>query len=230
MMAGIGIKPSSDEREAKTRLTTGGQWHGLGPRPITRNSSKEPYGCRTDDPRNMSGSERYEDYPVWMVALSNAFSLSIYAIGAYVLWTLAPFAALLYLAYCGILEIRVLRHSCPGCYYYGRTCCFGKGRLCPLLFGKGDPDAFIGKKVSWYNILPDFLVTIIPIIGGAVLLAFDFSLIIAALLLVLLILGFAGSAFIRGSYACKHCRQRDLGCPALSLFEKNRPDIRNRPG
>lgn len=178
----------------------------------------------------MNGSARYEDYPIWMVVLSNAFSLSIYAIGAYVLWNLSPFVSLLFLAYCAILEVRVLKHSCPGCYYYGRTCCFGKGRLCALLFEKGDPGSFIGKKVSWYDVLPDFLVTIIPIVGGAVLLVIDFSLILVALLLILLVLGFAGSAFIRGTYACRYCRQRDLGCPALSLFEKKRPETGDKPG
>ena len=167
----------------------------------------------------MSDSERYESYPTRIVVLSNLFSLSIYAIGAYVLWMIARLASALYLVYCSVLEIRVLRRSCPDCYYYGKACCFGRGRLCSLLFKRGEPRKFIERQVSWLNILPDFMVTIIPVLGGIVLLVDEFSWIIVALILILLALGFAGSAFIRGSYACKYCKQRDLGCPALSLFE-----------
>lgn len=172
----------------------------------------------------MSEQRRYDNYPLWMVALSTTFSFSIYAIGAYVLWMLIPLLTVLYLAYCAILEVRVLRHSCTGCYYYGRTCCFGKGRLSPLLFRKRDPKKFAEREISWRDILPDFMVTVIPLTGGAVLAVTEFSWVIAVLLLVLFVLGFPGSAFIRGSFACKYCRQRDLGCPAMSLFEKGRSD------
>jgi len=170
----------------------------------------------------MNGEGRYDSYPMWMVALTVVFSLSVYAVGAYLLWKLIPLVSVLYLVYCAVLEIRVLRHSCTGCYYYGRRCCFGKGRLCPLLFSEGDPGRFAERVVSWHDVLPDLMVTVIPLIGGGVLLATDFSWVVASLLLVLFVLGFPGSAFIRGSYACRHCRQRDLGCPALTLFERNR--------
>jgi hypothetical protein len=170
----------------------------------------------------MSDSERYESFPIRIVVLSNLFSLSIYAIGAYVLWMIAPLVSALYLVYCSVLEIRVLRHSCRDCYYYGKTCCFGRGKLCSILFKRGDPKKFIERQVSWLDILPDFMVTIIPVLGGIVLLIDEFSWIIVALILILLALGFAGSAFIRGSYACKYCKQRDLGCPALSLFDHRR--------
>ena len=170
----------------------------------------------------MSDSERYESYPIRIVALSNLFSLSIYAIGAYVLWMIAPLASVLYLVYCSVLEIRVLWGSCPNCYYYGKACCFGKGLLCSLIFKRGEPRKFIEKTVSWRDVLPDFMVTVVPVLGGIVLLVGEFSWIILALTLILLALGFAGSAFIRGSYACKYCKQRDLGCPALSLFESRK--------
>lgn len=170
----------------------------------------------------MSDSERYESYPIRIAVLSNLFSLSIYAIGAYVLWMIARLASALYLVYCSVLEIRVLRRSCPNCYYYGKVCCFGRGLLCSLLFKRGEPRKFIERNVSWLDILPDFMVTIIPVLGGIVLLVDEFSWIIVALILILLALGFAGSAFIRGSYACRYCKQRDLGCPALNLFESRK--------
>lgn len=156
-----------------------------------------------------------------LVALSNLVSLSIYAIGSYVLWKLHPLAAVLYLVYCAYLEFRILRHSCSNCHYYGKVCCFGKGRVCSFFFQRGDPKRFVERKISWLDILPDFLVTIVPVVIGAALLIHDFSWIVLAAIVLLLILGFVGSAVIRGAFACKHCAQKDLGCPAVELFEKS---------
>jgi len=34
----------------------------------------------------------------------------------------------------------------------------------------------------------------------------------------LVMLSFVGNAVIRGSFACKYCRQREIGCPASRLF------------
>ena len=169
---------------------------------------------------NTGDQRRFENYPVRSIALSNLLSISIYSIGAFVLWTLAPIISICYLIYCAFLEIRILRRSCVDCYYYGRTCCFGKGRLSSSLFRKGEPKRFIQKQVGWFDILPDFMVTILPVIGGITSLMIDFYWLVLVSILVLLCLGFFGSALVRGSFACKYCKQRDLGCPALSLFEK----------
>jgi len=39
-------------------------------------------------------------------------------------------------------------------------------------------------------------------------------------LLLLIVLSTTGNAFIRGTFTCKYCKQRDLGCPAEQLFNK----------
>jgi len=104
------------------------------------------------------------------------------------------------------------------CYYYGRVCGLGKGRLCSLLFRKGDPQRFVEKETSWTKMLPDFMVFILPLAGGIVLLSGDFNWVLAAMLAILVILSFGGNALIRGSFACKYCKQREIGCPAEKLF------------
>jgi hypothetical protein len=164
-------------------------------------------------------AKSYENFPVWMVVLSNAVSLSIYAIGVYVLLAFGLLFAALYILYCLWVELKVLR-SCRNCYYYGRRCCFGKGKICSVFFKKGNARAFTGRKVSAKDVIPDFLVSIFPIIGAVVILVTSFSWLVLALLLVLAILSFGGSAFVRGSLACNHCRQREMGCPAQKLFSK----------
>ena len=114
----------------------------------------------------MDGAETYESFPVWVVLLSNLLAVSVYAVGAYILAGFGILFAALYLLYCLWIEVRVLRHSCVDCYYYGRLCGLGKGRLCSLLFRKGDPQRFTEREVSWRDLLPDFMVTVLPLIGG----------------------------------------------------------------
>lgn len=159
----------------------------------------------------------YEEYPLWMVILSNALPISIYIIGAFILYGLSIIFSALYLFFCLIIEIRLMKEGCVNCYYYGKTCAFGKGRLSSYFFKKGHPELFTQKNVSWYAVLPDFLVFLFPLAGGIIILINKFSWIIFLLIIIILILGLGGNAFIR-SLTCKHCKQRELGCPATELF------------
>jgi len=162
----------------------------------------------------------YENYPIPIVLLSNGLAISIYAIGIYILAQCGIWWAVLYLLYCGVFEMRLLRYHCVNCYYYDKVCAFGKGKLSALLFKKGDPQKFAEKDVKWIDLVPDLLVLVFPLIGGIVLLVTAFNWIILALLIILLVLSFAGNAFVRGSHACKYCKQKELGCPAEKFFIK----------
>jgi hypothetical protein len=176
---------------------------------------------------NVEAPKSYENFPAWIPILANLVSISIYAIGAYILAGFGILFAILYLLYCLWLEIGILRRSCVDCYYYGKVCGLGKGKLCTLLFKKGDPQKFVEKEITWAHILPDFMVFIIPLVGGIILLIRDFTWFLVALLALLLILSFGGTAVIRGSFACKYCKQREIGCPAEQLFG-GKEKIRNK--
>ena len=106
------------------------------------------------------------------------------------------------------------------CYYYGKVCAFGRGKICSWFFKKGDLQKFADKEISWVHILPDFLVVIIPLVGGIVLLVISFNWLILVLIIVQFLVFFIGAAIIRGQLACKHCKQRELGCPAAKAFFK----------
>jgi hypothetical protein len=168
----------------------------------------------------MKACDPYENFPFRIVLLSNSVGVSIYAVGVYIMAGCGIWWAALYLLYCGWIEIRLLRRSCVNCYYYGKLCAFGKGKLSALLFKKGDPEKFVEAHIRWLDLVPDFLVSIIPLIAGIVLLVTSFNWVILVLLVVLLALSSGGNAFVRGSYACKHCKQREIGCPAEKLFNK----------
>lgn len=164
----------------------------------------------------------YENFPAWMVLVSNFLSVMIYAIGFYIILQFGLLSAFLYLFFVGLLEVRVMNKSCRNCYYYGKVCGFGKGKLCSWFFKKGNSKNFLNKKVKWTDVLPDFLVFLIPLVFGIIILIKDFSWFILILLIILLILGFLGNSIVRRKIVCKYCKQRKLGCPAQKMFENRK--------
>ncbi|MBM3130137.1 MAG: hypothetical protein FJ009_16120 [Chloroflexi bacterium] len=164
----------------------------------------------------------YENYPIRIVVLSGAIAFSIYAIGTFILAGFGILIAALYVLYCLGVELAILKGSCVHCYYYGKVCSFGRGKLCALFFKRGDPQNFLRRQISWKEILPDLLVALVPLLGGIALLIREFSWIVAGAMVVLVLLSFGGNALVRGSFACKFCKQRELGCPAEKLFSQSR--------
>ncbi len=168
----------------------------------------------------MNQFNTYDHYPAFTIILSNLVPFVIYAIGAYIIYRLGLFWMVIYLPYILIMEIRLLKESCVNCYYYEKYCAFGKGKLSTLFFKKGTAEVFVKRKVSWLILLPDLLITLIPLLTGIALLLINFSWLILALLIVLAILTTGGNGFVRNTLACKFCRQRVIGCPAEQLFDK----------
>ncbi|MDD1665086.1 MAG: hypothetical protein LUQ32_06995 [Methanomicrobiales archaeon] len=166
----------------------------------------------------------YENYPLWMVAFTLLVQLAIYALGAYIVLQFGLIFLAIYIACILALEYRVLRHSCVDCSYYGRTCCFGRGRLCTFIFKKGDPEKFPKKQIGWTDILPDFLIALVPLVLGIVLLLLRFDVVLLAIVVALAVLAFPGTGFIRSTWACRYCRQREMGCPAEQLFSRKREE------
>ena len=170
----------------------------------------------------MGQPKTFENFPCRIIMISNLVSIAIYLIGAYIISQLGIIWLLLYLLYIIGLEIRLMKRSCVNCYYYGKFCAFGKGKISSLFFKKGNPQKFIKDKITWKDILPDFLVSIIPILVGIALLIFNFNWSILLSVVLLVILTSAGNGFVRGSLACKFCKQRKIGCPAEKLFNKSK--------
>ena len=164
-----------------------------------------------------------ENYPLAIVIGSNLLSLLIYVISAIILFWFGIIWVIGYVIFILVLEFRLLSRHCVDCYYYGKTCAFGKGRLSALFFRKGSPEKFIHRKLTWKDIVPDFLTFIVPVIAGILLLVQEFTWTVLILVIALLILGFAGNALVRGQLACRFCKQREIGCPAEQLFGKTKP-------
>jgi hypothetical protein len=170
----------------------------------------------------MKKAKSYENYPVWIILLSNLVSVLIYLIGAIILYKLGVIWLIVYLLFVFWLEIRLLKDHCVNCFYYGKCCAFGKGRLSFILFKKGVSKNFTKKQITWKDILPDFMVSLIPMLVGIIILFLNFNWLLLIMVILLFLLTFIGNAFVRGQLACKYCRQREIGCPAEKLFSKGK--------
>jgi hypothetical protein len=172
----------------------------------------------------METLKSYENYPIWVVFLSNLVSLSIYALGFLVLMRLGWVVPVIYVALVLLLEFRLIRNHCVDCFYWGKTCGFGKGRFSALFFKRGNISNFCSLRMTWKDMIPDLLVTLIPVAVGIFLLISNFDVVILIAILLLIILTTAGNGFIRGHLTCRFCKQKELGCPAEELFNKGKND------
>jgi hypothetical protein len=168
----------------------------------------------------METIKTYERFPLWIVFLSNLVSILIYFSGFFITLGFSWIAASLYLVYVLALEYRLLSRHCTNCWYWGRICGFGKGRVSSLFFKKGDPAKFCGNSMSWKQMIPDLLISLVPLIIGIVLLIIEFDFFILFAAIILVVATTSGNAFIRGNLTCKYCKQREYGCPAEKLFNK----------
>lgn len=170
----------------------------------------------------METIKTYDSFPIWIVILSNTVSILIYISGLILILQLGWIAGVLYLVYILAFEYRLLSRHCVGCYYWGKTCGFGKGRLSSLFFKKDDPSTFCNNKLSWKDLIPDVLISLVPLVIGIIFMIVKFEFIILFAAIVLIVLTTFGNGFIRGQLTCKFCKQRELGCPAEELFSKGK--------
>ncbi len=164
----------------------------------------------------------YDNYPAWIVTSANILEFTTYLIGTWVVYQTGLMSSLFYIAIILVIQFRLLQKSCVNCYYYGKICFSGRGKLVPYLFNSGKTVLFTKAQFSFFDILPDLLILLIPLTTGVILLYIKFNLMLAIMLVVLLILATSGNSFIRGLLACKFCKQRLLGCPAEQSFNKSR--------
>jgi hypothetical protein len=160
----------------------------------------------------------HKNYPAGTVLLSNLVSLGIYGIGFFILFKLGWIYAIVYIFYILILEYRIIRYHCTKCYYWGKVCGFGRGKVSAWLFKQGDNSTFCLTDMTWKDMIPDILLSLIPIVIGIILLITGFDIILLSALMILVLLTTMGNGYVRGTLTCKHCKQKDLGCPADKLF------------
>lgn len=157
-----------------------------------------------------------EQYPKSRIALANLFMVLWIAVGTVGCRLYSSWAAGLYLALAVVMIYAVLRKLlCTNCYYYGKWCGVGWGKLSAVFCQKGDIKEFrksIGVKIApiTYGLL-----SLIPIIFIAISMMREFHVSQAVVLALLLIISFYSGTVSRKK-TCAECKMK-LICPGSAV-------------
>ena len=161
-----------------------------------------------------------EEFGFGSIIFGNMAMLVWIMLGMTCCWFFHPIAAWVYLAVALLMVFVVLRRIvCVNCYYYGKRCPIGWGKLAALMFKQGSMDKFatsIGVKLApaTYGLL-----SLIPI--GFVIAAMvqDFMAAQAIVLAELLVISAYSGATSRKK-SCMNCKMR-YACPGCAGKEKS---------
>ncbi len=153
------------------------------------------------------GQERYS---LLTVIVENTLILTWILTGGYLCKTLFPIIGLIYLIYGFSMVLVVMRILvCRNCYYYGKLCHTGWGKLSSLYCKQGEITRF-GCGFSG-KIIPIFYasMTFIPLIMGIISIAMKFSIFNLIILLIFFATAFLSSFSIRKK-ACVKCKMKEI--------------------
>lgn len=153
-----------------------------------------------------------ETFPLSRVIFGNSMMLVWIGLGTIACWFVYPLVAWLYLAAALIMIYVVLRKLvCTNCYYYGKRCALGWGKISALFFSQGSIDEFgtcAGIKAApiTYGLL-----TLIPLVLCIIALLQAVTIFKVVVLVLLLAVSVYSGAISR-KVACTNCKMR-LICP-----------------
>jgi hypothetical protein len=161
--------------------------------------------------------------PNWLVLLDNVPTVSMFIIGAVLVWLIWWPLSVLFLAYCASSIVLFWALICPHCHHYGsRACPCGYGVMAPRFFesrlGKSDRSF---REVFRKNIAIMFPCWIVPFVAGAYLMATAFTMLVLVLFVLFCVVGFALIPAISRFVGCKDCEIKD-DCPWITSKKNER--------
>ncbi len=153
----------------------------------------------------------YESYPWWWIVGQNLLFVLYFAVGYFVMSPLKisgfPLVSVTYVLFLYVMLVFVLRkHLCTHCYYYGKWCSTGWGKLSSLLFKEKSGDYELGVKlagITWG------IGTLLPIVLGILAIVINKRV----LLLWILFMMLTPPVIYFHKVSCKTCKMREK-CPA----------------
>jgi hypothetical protein len=149
-----------------------------------------------------------EKYPLGYIIGQNIFLLAYFWTGFIGMLPLQiysfPIVSVFYALFLLIMLFFVLRkHLCTNCYYYGKMCNTGWGKVSALMFKKGSGNYQFGLKlarITW------MLATLIPVIGISAVLTLNYSFLNLIFLILFILL--TPVSFITHKKSCEKCKMR----------------------
>ncbi len=154
----------------------------------------------------------WEEFPKSQIILGNFLMLLWIGLGTAACWFLYPIAAWIFLSVALIMVFVVLRRLvCTNCYYYGKWCPIGWGKLTALLFKQGSIEKFSKSPGVKLAPLTYGLISLIPLILVIIALVKDFTVPeLVVLILLLMVSGY--SAVGNRKKSCANCKMKTI-CP-----------------
>ncbi|MHB8894369.1 MAG: hypothetical protein ACYC99_04210 [Candidatus Geothermincolia bacterium] len=153
--------------------------------------------------------EGVEEYSVAAVIDTNLAMVLWIALGTDACYFFSHIVAWVYLGIAVLLVFVVLRKLvCTNCYYYGKRCATGWGKLASMMFKRGDIERFndsIGVTLApvIYGLL-----TVVPLVLGTIATVMHFSWLKVLVLAGLALVGFYSGSVGRKK-SCKACKMRE---------------------
>jgi hypothetical protein len=167
-----------------------------------------------------------DTYPKHVIIIRWIILILAFALGIYILSGIKDWLGVVYVIYSLIALTLILPLSrCVSCFYHGKLCNTGWGKVAAYLFPKGmnhvvDTKADEYKYIEHYNYaILLHLLWLIPLLGSFFQLLRKRSMIVLILFLVYLFILLLEKIVLK-KLACKRCHQREF-CPALP-FRKER--------
>ena len=117
--------------------------------------------------------EGTESFSLLGVIGENLLHLGAWILVGYLLWPVltvagVPLLTILWAAIVVVVQILLKKHNCSGCYYYGKSCHLGWGKISSAMFAQDSGDPNIGARLSLFYIVPPPVVMITAIVFGAI--------------------------------------------------------------
>ena len=152
-----------------------------------------------------------QSYPKFVIIIRWIILAAAFALGIYILTGIKEVLGLAYIVYSLVVLTLVLPLSrCSSCFYHGRACNTGWGKVAAYLFPKGDESKFV-RHYDYAIFI--HLLWIIPLLASLLQLVRLRNLLTLVVFGVYLFVLLLEKVTLK-KLACSRCRQREF-CPAV---------------
>jgi hypothetical protein len=159
----------------------------------------------------MLDKEGFEKYPLYWIVGQNIFLFVYFGIGSFGMLPLQvhgfPVISTLYILFLAVMLLALRKHLCTYCYYYGKRCNTGWGKLSSLMFKENSGNYKLGIK---FAIITWTLAALIPVFGIALALILNYSTFRLVLFVLFVLL--TPINFLIHKKMCEKCKMR-FTCP-----------------
>lgn len=122
--------------------------------------------------RDGIAEERRESFPLFWILAENLLHLSTWVAAGWLLLPIRfagwPIATMLWAIVVVLVQLLLKKHNCSGCYYYGKSCHLGWGKLSAGMCAQDSGNLKTGMRLSLFYVLSPPIILITSIVIGLV--------------------------------------------------------------